>query len=457
MACFTSLAHSARKLHAFATRWLHAFMTRRPHDLAARRPHTVAALLLAALSFISALLAPYTPAGASSSPAGSSASSTTASSKSTAAPSSTPKSTAASTSASGGRGALIYPEAKGVVSLSLGTITSRITYDNEDYKVSKKRVDIYQRKLAAALHDKYVAENILAPQAVFATQRVAHEKQLYTDWRTAELELERYQNDMNEKLDKIKSSLKKQYTDILDLENGMKTLQDETAKLDANISQLTVQISVGVAKASDMDAYSAQKAKLKADIAAKKRDIDLAKFNLKTDLKISQEKDISLEEYTEVFIRFDDARLDKQIKSAVDNSFSIYSNKKKLEILKDERAIMLQWDREGAMLTNLQNNEISVKETEYALANAGKTEESSLWADYYSLLNQEDQIEVERLNLKVAENDYNVAAAKLSLGLVKPIDEQNALIALENAKAAVQTAINNYMRMSEDYKIRLKK
>ena len=350
---------------------------------------------------------------------------------------------------------LTYPEARGIVDLSLATMNNRIKIDNDDYQVSQKRADIYQRRLASAMHDKYLAENKDAPQPVFSALRVAHEKQLYTDWRNAELEYERYQNDLKEKLDRIMSDYKKQYTDILDMEKGLNTYQDEMTKLNANIEQLAAQISVGVAKASDMDAYNAQKLKLEADMAARRRDIDLAKYNLKADLKIDQYKEINLAEFNESFIRFDDERIERLIKTSVDGCFSVNSNVKKLQILKDERAIMLQWDREGAMLMNLQTNEISIKETEYAIINARNTEESGLWSDYYSLLNQEDQIEIERLNLKIAENDYNVVVARLNQGLVTPLDEQNSRIALENAKTALQTAINNYMRMRGDFEVRL--
>ena len=348
-----------------------------------------------------------------------------------------------------------YPVVKDVVFLSLSTIAYRIKLDNEDYKVSQKRADIYQRRLSSAMHDKYLAERKDPPPSVHAAQRVAYEKQLYTDWRNAELEFERYQNDLKEKFDKIKSSLKKQYTDILDIQKSLRTYESEMLKLNANIEQLNARIGVGVAKKSDMDVYNAQKLKLEADIAAKTRDLELAKFNLKTDLKIDQSRDIELAEFEEKFIRFDDARMESKIKKAVEGCFSVNSNKKKLEILKDERAIMLQWDNNGAMMTNLQNNEVSIKETEYALINARKTQESSLWADYYSLLNQEDQIEIERMNIKIAENDYNIAVAKLNQGLVTPLDEQNARIALDNAKTALQTAIYNYMRMNEDFEVRL--
>ncbi|MCL2057897.1 MAG: TolC family protein [Oscillospiraceae bacterium] len=350
-----------------------------------------------------------------------------------------------------------YPEARGIVDLTLATMNARIAVDNEDYKVSQKRVDIYQRRLASAMHDKYLAENKDPPQPVFSAQRVAYEKQLYIDWRNAELEHERYLNELSDKLDRIKSSLKKQYTDILDLERALKTYDDEMEKLNANIEQLTAQINVGVAKPSDMDVYTAQKMKLEADIAARQRDIELAKYNLKADLKIDQYKEIRLGEYNEQFIRFNDVRIERLVSDAVDGSFAVNSNDKKLQILKDERAIMLQWDREGAMLYNLQNNEVSIKETEYALINARKTEESGLWSDYYSLLNQEDQIEIERMNVQIAENDYNIVVARLNQGLVTPLDEQNARLALENAKTTHQTAINNYMRMSGDFQLRLAK
>jgi len=335
-------------------------------------------------------------------------------------------------------------------------MTNRISIDNEDYLVSKKRADIYQRRLATAMHDKFTAENTNAPQPVFPAQRVAHEKTMYTEWRNAELEFDRYQNDLKEKFDKIKSSLKKQYTDILDMEKSLDTYEDEMTKLNANIDQLTARIEVGVAKASDMDVYNAQKIKLEADVAAKRRELELARFNLKADLKIGQNKNISLAKYDEKFIRYDDSRIEKLINESVEASFSVNSNVRKLEILKDERAIMLLWDREGTMMYNLQSNEISIKETEYSLINARKTEEAGLWSDYYNILNLEDAIEVERLNLKVAENDYGAVSVKLEHGLATPLEEMNSRIALENATAAVQTAINNYMRVCEDFEVRLK-
>ena len=363
-------------------------------------------------------------------------------------------STGASTGSSSAR-ASKYPEAHGVVDLSLALINSRIPLDNDDYKVSQKRADIYQRKLADAMHDKYLAENRDPPQPVYAAQRVAYEKQRYTDWRNAELDYERYQNDLKNKLDSLKSDFKRQYTNILDMQKGLKTLQDEMVKLDANIELLNAQINVGIAKPSDMDAYTAQKTKLEADTAAKKRDIALAEYNLKADLKIDQSKQIHLADNDEKFLRYNDANIEKTIKTSVNGCFAVTSNEKKIQILKDERAIMLQWDREGAMITNLQNNEISVKETEYALVNARNSQESSLWSDYYSLLNQEDQISIEELNVKLAQNDYDIAEAKFAQGLVKPIDVQNTHIALENAKTTHQTAINNYMRMRDDFEKRL--
>ena len=348
-----------------------------------------------------------------------------------------------------------YPETRGTVHLTLATMNARIKLDNDDYKVTQKKVDIYQRRLGNAMHDKYLAENKDPPALVHSAQRVAYEKQRYTDWRTAELEYERNLNDLSEKYDKIKSSLKKQYTDILDLEQSLATYENEMAKLNANIDQLTAQISVGVAKESDMDVYRAQKMKLEADIAARLRDIELAKYNLKADLNIDQDKEISMADFREQLIRFDDSRIERQISNAVNGCFDVYSNEKKLEILKDERAIMLQYDYQGAQLMNLQNSEISIKETEYAIINARKSEESSLWSDYYSLLNQEDMIDIESMNVKIAENDYNIVLAKLNQGMLTPLDEQNSMIALEDAKTAHQTAINDYMRMSGDFQLRL--
>ncbi|MDR1438586.1 MAG: TolC family protein [Clostridiales bacterium] len=348
-----------------------------------------------------------------------------------------------------------YREKDGAVQLTLPAIYSRIKLDNEEYKVSAKRTEIYQRRLSVAMHNKFTAENAIAPLPAKPAERVAWELQRYTDWQHSELDVENYENQMNEKFDSIKSSLKQQYTGILDLEKGLKTYQDEVTKLESNIELLNAQIAVGLAKASDMDAYTAQKTKLEADMAARRRDIDLAKYNLKSDLKIDQEKDIALAPFDEAFVRFADKDIGGDIKKSVEASFTVYSSERKLSLLREERAIMLQWDKDGAMMTNLQNNEVSIQEAQYSLIGARKTEEAGLWGDYYAILNQEDQTEIEKLNVKLAESEYNVTVAKLNQGMAKSIDEQNARIALETAKQNLQSAVNSYMRLVEKFQTRL--
>ncbi|MDR1062107.1 MAG: TolC family protein [Clostridiales bacterium] len=348
-----------------------------------------------------------------------------------------------------------YREKDGAVQLSLTAMYDRIKLDNEEYKVAAKKTEIYQRRLSVAMHDKFTADNGIAPLPAKAAERVAWEKQRYTDWQHSELDVESYENQMKDKFDSIKSSLKQQYTNILDIEKSIKTYRDEVTKLDSNIDLLSAQIGVGLAKASDMDAYTAQKAKLEADIAARLRDIDLAKYNLKSDLKISQEKDIELSPYDAEFARFDDKNIASDIQKSVEGSFSVYSSERKLSLLREERAIMLQWDKDGAMMTNLQNNEVSIQEAQYSLANARKTEEAGLWSDYYAILNQEDQTEIEKLNVQLAETEYSVTVARLNQGLAKQIDEQNARISLETAKQGLQSAINSYMRLVENYNTKL--
>ena len=349
-----------------------------------------------------------------------------------------------------------YTEKGGVVQLTLTTMYNRIKADNDEYQVLAKKLDIYQRRLSVAMHDKYNADNGVAPLAAKAAERIAWEKQRYTDWQYTELEVERYKNDLEEKLDSIKSDLKRQYTNILDLEKNLQTYEDEMVRLQNNIDQLNARIKVGVAKASDMDAYTAQERKLVADVAAQKRSIELAKFNLKVDLKIDTDKDIALRAYESKFSRFPEKDLEKKIKKAIDGSFSVYQNERNLELLREERAIMLQWDKDGVMMTNLQNNEISIREAEYSLVSAKRSEEAGFWSDYYSLLNQDDQIEITKLNLQLAENNYKIVSAKLAQGMATNIEEQDSRISLEEAKTTVQSAVNDYMRMREDFELRLK-
>ena len=349
-----------------------------------------------------------------------------------------------------------YPVKNGVVQLTLRGMNNKIKTDNDEYQVLEKKVSISKRKLAVAMHDKYTADNGVAPLPIKAEQRVAWEKQKYTDWRYAEMDLAKLENDLNDKFESIKSDLKNQYTSILDLQKNLKTYEDEMLKLDTNITQLQTQINLGLAKKVDMDAYDAQKVKLEADMTALRRDIELAEFNLKIDLKIDPEQPIALSSYDVQFRRYDDKSIKQNIKKSVDNNFSVKQAEERIVLLKEERAIMMLWDREGAMMTNLQNNEVSIKEAEYSLINTRNTEEAGLWSDYYNVLNQEDRIEIENLNVKLAENNYNITVAKLAQGMVKSIDEQNARIDVEDAKTTLQKAINDYMRMVEDYGIRLR-
>ena len=348
-----------------------------------------------------------------------------------------------------------YIERSGTVRLTLATIFARIPYDSDEYKVSAKRVEISKRRLSSAMHDKFIADNSPAPIESASARRVAWEKQRHIDWRNAEMEVESRENDLKAKYDSIKSGLQKQYTDLLNLKRGLATYEEEATKLDTDIAQLEAQINVGVAKAADMDSYTAQKTKLLADIAARKRDIALAERSLKTDLKIDQDKAIELAPFDKEFARYDDKRIKQSIAAAVESCFAVASAEKKLGLLREERAIMVQWDRDGAMMTDLQNNEVSVREAEYSLFDTRKRQETSLWSSYYSLLNQEDQIEIERLNVLLAENEHKLVDTRLGLGLAKGIDEQNARIALENARTTLQTAIDDYMRMADDFRYSL--
>jgi hypothetical protein len=356
---------------------------------------------------------------------------------------------------SGGEAAAPYRMKDGAVQLTLTAIYGRIKQDNEEYKVSEKRVEIYQRRHSVAMHDKFTAENGIAPIPAKAAERVAWELKRYTDWQHSELNVQNYQNQADEKLKSIKTKLKQQYDSILDLEKSIGTYNNELTKLASNIEQLKAQIAVGLAKASDMDAYDAQAIKLQSDIEARQRDIDLAKFNLKSDLKIDQSRDIQLAPADSEFRRYEDKNIAKDIAASVEASFTVYSGERNLELLREERAIMLMWDKDGAMTTNLQNNEVSIQEAQYSLINARVAEEAGLWADYYALLNQEDQIDIERLNVKLAETEYNVTVAKLNQGMAKNIDEQNTRIALEEAKTTLQSAINKYAGLEDSFRTRL--
>ena len=189
----------------------------------------------------------------------------------TATTTSTSATTAASGENSGAETVQTYPEKDGVVTLTLDAMYSRIKVDNEEYKVQQKRAEIYKRRLTNAMNDKREAEMQPPPLLSKPVARSNWEKQKYTTWKTAELECEKYENDLINKYNSIKSSLKSQYISILDMQQSLKTYGDEMAKLEANILQTETRMSVGQAKQSDIDALMVQKEKLEADIVARQR------------------------------------------------------------------------------------------------------------------------------------------------------------------------------------------
>ena len=349
-----------------------------------------------------------------------------------------------------------YNETDGVINLTLNAMFNRIRLDNEEYKVLAKRAEIYKRRLAFAMSDKHVAENLPPPNVGNPTSRLNWEKQRHTAWRTAELELQKHENDLENKYNSIKSSLKSQYISILDMQRSIKTYSDEMTKLESNILQTETRINVGQAKQSDIDSLLAQKQKIEADMAARERDIDLAKLNLKSDLGIDFMKDIELADYMAVYRRFNDRNIEEKIAEAVENSFSLYYSKQRLEIQREERAMMILFDRDGVFMISLQDNEVSIKQTEYEIISTRYATESGFWSSYYSILNQEDKIEIERVNVKLAEESLRVTSALLAQGMARQIDEQDDRINLENAKITLETAINDYMRMAEDFESSLK-
>ncbi|MCL2163461.1 MAG: TolC family protein [Oscillospiraceae bacterium] len=349
-----------------------------------------------------------------------------------------------------------YSIVDGVVQLTLNAMFNRIKVDNEEYLVQAKRAEIYKRRLSLAMSNKTIAESLSAPNANNPESRLNWEKQRHTAWQTAELDYEKYVNDLEDKYDSIKSSLKSQYNSILDRQRNLKVYGDEMEKLEANISQTEAKIKVGQVKQSDLDSLAAQKQKLEADVASLQRDIDLAKLLLKSDLGIDFSYDIELADFSSSFIRYNDSRIENTISGAVGKDFSVHNSTRRLEILRQERAMMILFDKDGAFMTSLQENEISIRQTEYEIINAKNTAETGYWSSYYSILNQEDRIEIEKKNVKLAEDSLRVTSALLAQGMARQIDEQNDRISLEQAKITLQTAINDYMRMVEDFEASLK-
>jgi hypothetical protein len=67
-----------------------------------------------------------------------------------------------------------------------------------------------------------------------------------------------------------------------------------------------------------------------------------------------------------------------------------------------------------------------------------------------------DKIEIEKVNVKRAEDAIRVTSALLAQGMARQVDEQNDRISLEHTKISLQTEINDYTRMVEDFEASLK-
>lgn len=318
----------------------------------------------------------------------------------------------------------------------------KMAEQNREVVLLDKQIVIYERQYKESLGYQQTAKGKQSSDMEEDLKRdllLNPKKALYT-----------YENAKKEREDKVKevkAEIFKRYQNLLVIKGDIDNLNVEMENLNKQIDMVNKKIQMGLLKATDVKQYESSKAKLEASINSKQREYDMALIELKNYLGIDKDAEVVLTSKPAEFVKFDETNLEERISKAIEGSYDIEKAKKDLELLKIEYDIERDYST-----TDANNLEIQVENKQYEIDNLPRNIETNIRTAYNNLKNLEDSIEIEKLNLEVQQINLKTAEANYKAGKIGYIDVLSARLNFAKQEAAVQSAINEYMKASYDFR-----
>lgn len=254
-------------------------------------------------------------------------------------------------------------------------------------------------------------------------------------------------SDRDEKLKSIKNDLKKQYLNALCDQQDTANINKSLENLNNKIKIQNAKIQAGTATENSIEDLNTQKSNLQTSLNQLNVQLQSELLTIKQYLNLNMTQQITLENASEEYIKFDDTNIENRITDAVDRNPEIVKQENSLELLKSKTGIYMKYYSQYE--NQIRGFQINTSQSRISLDSLELTTEINLWKSYYNLKNAEDTVNQEKTNLENAEDDVKTAQTKYDTGVTDKTALDDASTALQQQKTKLERAVDNYMTVSE--------
>ncbi len=267
------------------------------------------------------------------------------------------------------------------------------------------------------------------------------------NYKRSQWTLDNAKHDRETQLKALKVQITNEYERILTLQQQADNFKTQLANLDTVISQVNLQIELGLKVPSELYSYTAQRSRLEAAQKAIINSISSSMITLKQDLGVDINRDVVLTSKLIQYSKFDDSDLDNKIKKAIENNFEIPKIKQDIDISKIEYDIDFYYSD----LMVADQIQIGIEDKKATLANLPVKLEVDFRTAYNTLKTLENTVEADKLTVEADQINIDVMQKNIEVGKSSSLE----MIALQNTllndQYSLQQDINAYMTATANF------
>lgn len=339
--------------------------------------------------------------------------------------------------------------------LSLDEALKLLEKNNIDIKLMDEQAAVYERQLedakgkAAYLKgEDFESKNndIGDTTDDEREKRIEKFKELKVYPQKIQLEIDDLKHNRTNKLNLLKIDIEKQFAESLRIQSDISAIQDELNNLDKQIADTKLQIEAGTATDIDLKQIEVSRVQATSELDFSKNQLKEALLNLKKDLGIDLNKEISLEPLKFQYSKYDSSNIEDKIKAAVDKSYDYQSKEKGIDLANIEYEIVRNnTDFDGDVLKDMHEAEMNLSNKQVELGDIKPSLELSLRIAYNNLKNFENDVEIQKITLENKQVNLNAVKYKVEAEMDTNLSLLNAQVEVNKQQNTLQKAINDYM------------
>ena len=333
------------------------------------------------------------------------------------------------------------PADMSTLNLSLEDALKSAETGNSALKLADSKILIYDKQTQQAL-----ARQSAAKESPVTDEDTKKERDL--NYKRAQWTLDNAKHDRETQLKALKAQITNEYESVLTLQKQGDNLKTQLANLDTVISQINLQIKLGLKIPSEIYSYNAKKSTLEAAQKAIMNSSNSAMITLKQDLGIDINRNAVLTSDLIQYAKFDDSDLNNLIAKALQTNYDIPKYKQDIDITQIEYDIVFYYEDSVAA----DQVQLSIEDKKAALATVPITLEVTLRTAYNTIKSLENTIEADKLTLEADQINIDVMQKNIDVGKSSSLE----MIALQNTQLndqyTLQQDVNTYMTAVTNFK-----